>query len=502
MSFSGEAGLLWCKLQVFEMEASQKSPRIYSSFNSGALHSHFYKHAYRAGFFVFLALLVHAAVYFKERTVIPDAAIYLFTMVRSHDFAIVHNRYIAVIPELLPWLAIKAGLSLSGIALLYSLSYCAFYFCCYLCCGWMFKNKPLALVLLLYLILFGTHTHYWAISEQSLGMGLVCVSLAASLHAYSNKWLAIIGRLLAAVCLVFVAFAHPLLIFAVLFALLFLWKEQTKNRKLLLAWIGFYFIAVAYKFIFYSVPYEANSMLGINNFISLFPDYYNLFSSQRFLQNCVGKYWAIPLSFVAIIITYAYKKQWYRLIIFLSFFLFFLLLVNVSFPDSYVQELYIENLYLNLGWFIALPLVYDVFPFLPIRRVAFPAFSLLVLLCLFRIWEMHHFYTGRVNWERRMVKKSEGQKWILESGKLPQDTMIFNWCIPYEIWLLSTMEQRRTASIVVHESPGLMPGEASDDPRFFMCTTEKFEYHNLSPQYFPFKDTTSVYQHFWEKVEF
>ena len=459
--------------------------------------------AYRIGFGVFAVLILHALIFWKERMVMADAACYLFEMIRKQDFAIMHYRFIGGIPQLIPLAASRMHAPLAVVASLYSVAFPLYYLGCYAVCGITFRNYRVALVQLLFAILISTHTQYWMLSELSLGGALLLILFAAitsdRLKPGGGHWV----LLLAAVPgLVTVAFSHPLLLFAFFFCVLFLWVAQPSCRKLLLVCSAIYLGALWFKAHFYNEPYEASAIGGMRNFSKLYPHYFGLFSNKQFLMNLAGKWWGISVCSAAIIFIYLRARQWYHLALFVSFSVGYTLLVNVVYPDSYTHELYIENFYLVLGFFIAFPLVWDVWPRLELRRIAGPAFVILCVCCLIRIWMAHRFYTARVAWHRRLEAHCAGHKYILSAALLPADTMLYGWCMPYESWLLSTIERKSTSSLVVHENPGLMPSEGDPNPRIFITAWDYQSYDVLRKPYFIFNDTVNHYVHIWEKSAF
>jgi hypothetical protein len=80
----------------------------------------------------FLFLFLLAFIFFMERTLIMDASFQCFSLLVRDGFAIQENRFGAIIVQIFPLLASKAGLSLKAVLVLYSLAYIVEAFICFL----------------------------------------------------------------------------------------------------------------------------------------------------------------------------------------------------------------------------------------------------------------------------------------------------------------------------------------------------------------------------------
>ena len=194
-------------------------------------------------------------------------------------------------------------------------------------------------------------------------------------------------------------------------------------------------------------------MSGMKNFLTCFPDYFTLYSNKQFLLHCVTIYYWAPVLLFSIVWLYYRHKQWNRLGLLLLSFFGYLFLVNVSYPTSATPVFYIENLHLPIGFFLALPLVYDVLPRLNDEKVVLSVFLLLALTAAARFYQTHFVYTARLDWERRFLKAHGNKKLIYPDAGVPMDTLMMVWGTPYEFWLLSTIEQGRSASIIIDPKP-------------------------------------------------
>jgi len=233
-------------------------------------------------------------------------------------------------------------------------------------------------------------------------------------------------------------------------------------------------------------------MGGLKNFITLFPHYFTTYSSQRFLTNCATNYLWLPLLLLANILLYIATKQWQKLILLCTFFVAYMLLVNVCFPAYTTPAFYVEALYTPLSFFLALPFIFDVLPAIQNKRFAeYILFAILLTGCI-RIYYTHNTYTSRLSYERRIIDKYDGQKVIVKASKADIDTLQLLWSNPYEFLLLSACERGKPASILIDENPERL-GWARDKRKELIVNSDIVPYTHLPRRYFPFTDTVNGY---------
>jgi hypothetical protein len=117
---------------------------------------------------------------------------------------------------------------------------------------------------------------------------------------------------------------------------------------------------------------------------------------------------------------------------------------------------------------------------------------LIVISCCGRIFFTHYQYTARLDWERKFIAKNAGKKVVMATAKAPIDTLIMAWGTPYEFWLLSTIEQGKTESMIVADSAQQFSW-ASGFHNKLITTWGCVPYDSLPKKYFHFNDTVSGY---------
>jgi hypothetical protein len=453
-----------------------------------------YRKLYFIGIIAYIIMLVFSVFFYKERAILNDSAFTLFSILKDGSFCIQHFRIGDVFTQILPVLGCKASVRLNDILVLYSLGYIIFYFSCYIIAGSVFKQYHLAICILLFHLLITSETFYYIPSPLIVGATFSLAFFAFVTRQQKNR-LHPLPAIIVAAASVLLAFFHPLLMFVLIYcAIFFLWqKELGIDLKILLRIGIIFFGALIFKMLFLRAPYEKHALGGLRNFVTRFPDYFSLYSHKRFFHNCLTEYYWVPFFFIAITLYYAVKKEHKKLLLFLFSVIGYYFLVNISYPDRNTPTFYMENLYMPLAFFLALPLVFDLFPFLHTRKMAVPLYIIILLTGCTRIYATHQIFTSRLNWERRFLEEHQDQKLIYPTSKVPLDTLQMVWGTPYEFWLLSTVEQGKTASIIIDDHPGDRYW-AKFVPKSFLVNWNVYPYKELNPRYFHFVDTTTPYE--------
>jgi hypothetical protein len=452
-----------------------------------------YKRLYFIGIIAYVWMTVLSVVFYKERIIFIDTAYALFNIVKDNSFWIGIYRFGDVFSELLPLFARRIGLSLNAIVMSYSLGFALFYFSCYVICGSIFKQYSLALVILLVNILFVADTFYWVASQlpQGIAMYIVILAYISSRQPGPSRWLAWLMLILA---LITVAFYHPLLVFTMAYTALFFALQSSifPDKRQLYAVAAIFFFAIFLKALLFRTPYERHSMSGLKNFVTLFPNYFTLYSDKQFVYNCFTKFYWIPILSIVIILVYGKRKEWKKLILFSAAIFGYLFLIIVSFPSTDTQPFYIENLYLPVSLFIALPFIFDVLPVLEKKQMASLVISLIIITCGVRLYTTSNRYTARLDFERRILGQYGDTKIVLDAGKVHAGILQMVWGTPFEFLLLSETELHKPASIIIDEHPEKLAGLTTlkDGLR---VNWETYPYNSLPARYFKFTDTLSGY---------
>ncbi len=453
-----------------------------------------YQKLYRFGFIAYVVMLVLSVLFFKERTILLDSAYTLFNIAKDSSFAINISRLGSLFTQVFPLLAVKAGGSVDALMMSYSVGFIVFYLLGYMVCGSLLRRYDYAIALLLFHILFVSETFYYIPSELPQGVTFLFIVFSLlppgnSLQVQNKLRLAI-----TAVCIVIATFFHPMVAVVWLYAVVFFWLRQRQAaipKSLALA-SAVFFVAVIIKSATLKTQYDAHSMSGLKNFWLLFPNYFTTYSNKLFLQNVVAKYCWIPLCTTLIIAHYYRSRQYLQGLVFAASMIGYFFLVNISYPTPDTPSYYRENLYLPLGFFMALSLVFDVLPSLHARQMALPFFMLIVVSGGIRFYTNHNAFTDRLNWQRAFMQQNGDRKVIADAQKTNAGILQMLWGTPYEFWLLSTSERRLSASIIIDADPHHRDW-ARDVNKCLIVNWNMWYYHDLNPKYFRYPDSVSIY---------
>ena len=451
-----------------------------------------YKKLYLSGLLVYLALLVMSVLFYLERMVFLDEAFALFHLVKDGGFVIQIFRFGDALAQLPPVVACKLGASLRTITLAYSIGFMLVPIACYLVCGAVLRQYMLALVILLINVLFAAHSFYWPIAQTPQGISLIIVLLAL-LWGKDTHTIRSHTTLMAIALLITIVFFHPLMTLCMLYAIVFFMLRQEEGmHKPLLYRAGLVFAGIfIIKMLFFRVQYEQHSLSGLKNIILLFPHYLDTYTNRQFLAGLPTLYYWIPIAFIIILTIQLRHRRYLQAGLSVVSIVGYLALVNTCYPNADTPPAYLEALYLPLALFLALPLIFDVLPAIGPRYAAVLLPIIMATGC-YRIYATHAVYTHRLDTERSILQRYGHKKMIARPTRADALALQMLWGTPYEFWLLSTIENGYSASIILDDAPAQRPW-AAEKKTALIVNWNIFDYKDLDPRYFRFTDTTTAY---------
>lgn len=454
------------------------------------------KQTIRLGISAYLVLAVLAGIFYLERMAFLDMAFQTFHILRTGALQIQSGRFGAAGTQVFAWLAQAAGLPLKGVLLSYSVGHVLYYLLLFLAVTLGFRQWKWGLVLLLMSVLMTTHTFYW-LSEMPQGLAFL-VFIMAWLHwresIYKLQWWEY-PLLIAALVTAF--YFHPMVLYAMVFCSAFFLLQQPAPS----GWRALHFLALAIflatVFVKYKVLkldwYDAMSMERAKSFGELWPNWFNIKSNRDFLQWCFRDYYLIPAGVLLNTGYYAWKKQGLKAMLAAFFPLGFVIMVNVPFHNG-DNQFYLENLYLPLAMFVAVPLVFEVLPGLLPERRMFLALTIITGLQIFHIYQSHRFWTDRLHWEQEFLQKTAGlphRKLLLTDQQAPMEKLILSWGTAYEFLMLSALQHPDSARcILVDEAPERFDTLLAK-PALFLGEFRNYPFDELPKRYFNFQDTSA-----------
>lgn len=395
-----------------------------------------------------LVLLVFSAVFYKERIIYTDTAVYMYGLVDTGYFFVATNRFISALPQVLPLVGMLIGLPLKAIMLLYSIGFMLIPVLCALVCLHGFKDKATSLAILLFYTLSNFWLFYYPVSEFQTGLCLLLTYHAFVLHFFKkekgNRWV----FLLVTACFIStIIFSHPLsiVVFIAWMVWLFFLQKTSRNRLMLIPlsiagatyWVReTFFYAMVGDF-----DYEQQRMEGLERFSQPVHTFFDNHLSTSMAETWVDHNFVTILLVVTLLGYFLHRKRWWHALLLGGSLIAFWLLVTVSFQEWRYGH-YMEHLYQPLTFFIVLaaaPLIYEV-----IRRPALrmAGISLMVVVPLFKVYSNNEYNAQRLQWYANYIGAMHRKD--IKKANLPPRYVVYGegdsyWASFFESALLSAM---------------------------------------------------------------
>lgn len=232
---------------------------------------------------VFTALVIVAAVLYKERVLYVDSAYYAFNMINNEMPLAEHNRYSIYLLQIIPWGMLKCGFAISSVLCMFSVSHILVGIVAFILMTRL-KQYKAALLLTLLQVLTYRESFFLALNETSIL--LACVLL---LSAFMNHYGEDPDRRLQSffaffVCILIALFSHPMAMILCPFVILFNTVEKPGyKRNLFLSASSAFAIALAFRIaLSKSSPYETDLYEQLMNAPELLGNFKNLNSFYFF----------------------------------------------------------------------------------------------------------------------------------------------------------------------------------------------------------------------------
>ena len=312
------------------------------------------------GHITFGVLAVFALIFWRERTMMLDAAFQSFGIINKGTLAIQVQRFGAAFVQFFPLLTLKLGFSLKTVLMSYSLAFVVFHWFCFFICDKVLKYKDLALSVLLWYVLMTAHTFYWIQNEVIQGISLVFVYFGLLIKRGQFSKLHWWDYPLSMGLVFTLVYFHPLIIFPFCFIWIYFFIEKIspfsifKKKNLqkpsnlsfgLLGWSALGFATANFtKFYITGVsPYDKGSSERFSNHIVRpFAELLRGDSQQLFWGHCADDFVLVLPFLIGIPIFYLWKKQFLKLVFFWVSTLGFIFIIATSYFDS-KDWFYLEN---------------------------------------------------------------------------------------------------------------------------------------------------------------
>ena len=406
----------------------------------------------RLGYLALLALTLLAAVFYRERAIFTDMAFQTVLMTGEGSFQVMVNRFGVVLVQALPLLAIKLGLPLKAVSMLYSLSFPLLFLGIYAAIVRGFRNTELGLAVVLLFTLMVYDGFYWPSSEQQQGLALLLLFFAF-LQRYPGlkpAWTLVV----AGVAVPVLAYYHPLIFIPFYFLWAFFWlRDENCRNPGWLRLFSYMALVLMFKSRFSGQWYDADkSRIFKENLTGLFPDFVSLPAHGQFAQWCIAHWYFLPIIWVAVTVFYAMRRRWQPLLLMWAFGIGHLMLLHIASPE-HPYRFYAEVNYMPLALYAAIPFLYDVLPAIQNQRLLLIGFAAFLALRIAAIALNHRPWTQRL--ERLESILAEGHsrtgssRLLLEETDALKDSLVITWSVPYETLLLSAMQHPDSAKTLL-----------------------------------------------------
>jgi hypothetical protein len=443
----------------------------------------------KSGYFVWLAMLALALVFYKERAFFMDGGFQLFNLINEGAVQAYHYRFVTVLPQLPVYLLLKTGAPLGVLAACFSISYIILYAFVYHLLAKRLQNERLGWALIFLFTLISYDTFYHIQSEFYIGLALLLLAFGVVLKNPAmtgwKTWITL------SVLLVSVGFSHKLSLIFFMFLWLFFGKTNPAVRHWrYLVLLGLFLAVAVVKSVWFTNWYEAAKQVDFqNNWAQYFPNFHTLPANAILLERCLSYYYFLPLLLLVTTAHYLLRMEWLKLLAVWAFTCGYLLLYNISDPQA-PYRFYSEVTYLPAILFVGIPFIFDVLPALERRfsnKILSGLFFAVILLRITTIASNHQTFRQLFSWIERQTGKAEAletNRLLLKTEAVPMDTVIMDWGVPFTAMHLSALRGSGAAkTLLILPDFERYKTELSQDT-FFLSPFKAFGLSKINSQYY------------------
>lgn len=464
----------------------------------------------RAGYAAWLLLTVYAVIFYQERATFMDGGFQLFELINSEDFGIYHYRLSNPVTQIFAWLAVKAGLPLKAVMLLYSLNFVVFFaFIYHLLVRWC-KNDYLALTQVGFFTLLTSESFYFLTPEFYQGMSLLLLLFGLLLRYDLRKHKLLLPGLL--LLLVPIIFDHLLLSAFFLFLWSFFWLDRADFRRrweyyvLLVGMFGVYYLSDEVFISWYDAMKKDNFH---HQFATWKTQLWAIPAHSIFLEKCKTIYKFFPA--LLLVVTYGYFAQLYKkegrgdlvfpgkLHVITPFlnriypllkwslavgFCFAYLLIN-HISDPTTDYLYYSEVnYIGLTVPLLVALFFDLAPRFSKQKLLLYFVVIALLHAGLQIGLRSRKFIRRHAKIIETLEKSPSDRVIVRGANDPKSYYIQNWSMPYESLLITAAVHPDSAQTLLIADNAEQYRDFLDREDLFLEVMRQSPIENLHKRYF------------------
>lgn len=399
------------------------------------------------GHLSFFMLLLGAVYFYKERILFADSAFQFFKIVNFEKINIEAARYGAILPEFPLLLAMKLGIGLKMLLIIYSVSFIGLYYLVFLLCLKVFKNVPAALSIVLILIMCISESFFHAVTETH--QSLVFSVLLFAILQYSSFRYSLVRFLLAVAVILLAFFTHPVALYTLVFVIGYSAIDKNQLKKvspyiLLFLVIG---IAAAKVMLTDQNSYEGKFFSELLKSPAILFKLPEAHSTRFLLSRVFGLYLWVAVLELILIIYLVSKKQYLKLFWQLGISGFFLAITLLTYNQG-DSDMMMERAFMPLALFIAVPFIKEMLEdWQQFRYVKLLLLVVVIVFSMNRIYAQGKAFRERTRFSQELLAKTAklpNRKFIIQSSELQTHHYTY-WSHSFETLMLSSI----TANIPV-----------------------------------------------------
>lgn len=456
----------------------------------------------------FAVLAILAVWFFKERTIILDAAFQSFEVIKRGWFAIQVNRFGAAMTQVFPLVASKMKVSFPTVLILYSLSFVLVHWIMFVICDKWLKVKALGFAIILFNVMMVNNTFYWVQNEIIQAVSLNFVFWALMIHL--GHWKAIRWyHYVIALCLIItIAFFHPLTVFSFAFVAAYFFLDSFEKKKvgiqrsLTIGAVAAFGASLTLKYFAFPNNYDTmtTGRFSEKNINAFFADPFNTGAFDRLIENFPIDFYLLAISLIVVSVFFIRKKLWLKLLFTWCGIVGYMMIVMISYIEGGFW-FHVESQYLPVSILLILPLVWEVLPNFSLTgkglRWTMAILSVSIFIRIIDIVDTSKFYTQRVDYISNTLKKTwsmKGTKFIMSEDLISKDTLMQHWSFGYETLYYSALQSPdSTRSICVYPDIEKHLWRLNYQ-KMYLARWNSVPYDDLPHHLFNFTDTTGNYQ--------
>lgn len=412
--------------------------------------------AYWTAFASLLLLTILSLIAYKERTLFVDSSWFLVHIISQKTFYFMEMRFGAFITQLGTVAAVYTGMPMTGIMMIFSVSFYLFYLAAALLIGIRWQQKQLAILFSFYLLLFISDGFFCTVGEIFQGLAWMFLFFALYFqkrfrHNIFSVFLLLSFAFLSLIC-------HVIVLFPFSFLWLYLnleyssFKDLMKEKKfwiysillLLLGCLRYYVSTLGW---YDSAKLSSVHDISFSSFFAAFHSEHARTFAKLLLQN----YWITLFLFIAGLVLLAKNKRYLQLGLTLLFTLVYFALVCVVYPGGYDRNMlfYFENEWAPLSVILSAPFVFQIFNTRVKPKLVLGIFVFLFAVRLLYVYDAYRFFNHRLeNLSQLTTQLYEDGIYkaiIVAEEQQARDYLVMTWGTPIESMMLSKINGHEPA---------------------------------------------------------